>query len=175
MPLPHNRNAGGNREEDFLVARHEGPNMCVSTNPYNLEYRDTRGGQLVIYCNRSIAKITKDGTLMTHATEVVRSGTVLETLGLSKAMFLVESEEQLVGVLEWPGLRMFTRLTLNLYFIPDPHWFIERIRVYAPDLQHLETLEITGATMLPALIADEAVSLFTNTASVKILGLDRVL
>lgn len=144
--------------------------MSVMVNPYNLEYRECRGGQLVIYANRNIARLTKDGTLMAHATEVSRVGNQLETLGLSKAMFLVETEEQLIGVLEWPALFAFDRLTLNLYFIPETTWFMERIREYAARLQHLTYLEITGPVPLPLLLGDEALNLFVNTLTVKILG-----
>jgi hypothetical protein len=142
----------------------------VLTNPYNLEYRDTRDGRLVVYANRRIAKVTTDGTLMTHATEVSRAGNQLESLGLAKAMFLVESEEQLIGVLDWPGVAHFERLTLNLYFIPQAAWFMDRIREYAPRLQHLTSLEITGPVPLPLLMGDEALRLFPNTLTVKLLG-----
>lgn len=140
------------------------------TNPFNVEFRDGRNCQLVVYNNRCIAKVTKDGTLMTHATEAVRAGNVLESLGLSKAMFLVETEEQLTGVLEWPALQMFDRLTVNLYFVPDQQWFIETLREAAPRLQHLTFLEITGPVPLKPLVAAEALDIFPNTPTLKMMG-----
>ena len=142
----------------------------ILTNPYNLEFRDGRGCRLVIYNHRNVARITQDGTLMTHATEAARVGPVLESLNLSKAMFLVESEEQLRGVLEWPGLLNFNRLTLNLYFVPDPQWILTLLQEHARHMQHMEFLDISGVTPLPPLLGDAALSLFENIPELHVLG-----
>jgi hypothetical protein len=142
----------------------------ITTNPYNLEFRDGRGCRLVVYNKRNIARITQDGTLMTHATEAARVGNVLDSLNLSKAMFLVESEEQLQGVLSWPGLRNFARLTLNLYFVPDPQWMMGLLREHARHLQHMEFLDISGVVPLPPLLGDEALRLFENIPERQVMG-----
>lgn len=142
----------------------------ILNNPYNLEFREGRGGRLVIYHNRNIARISQDGTLMAHATEAARTGNALESLGLSKAMFLVESEEQFEGVLQWPGLKMFDRLTLNLYFVTEPRWLVDVITRHAASLQHMQLLHVTGPFPLPPLMADEALKLFENIPDVNLFG-----
>jgi hypothetical protein len=143
----------------------------ILTNPYNVEYREANNRtKIVVYNGRAIARVTEDGTLMTQATEVARSATMLDSLGMSKAMFLVETENQLRCVLEWPGLRHFAKLTLNLYFIPDHRWVTDLLKEMAPRMQHLEFLDITGAVPLPPLMGDEALRVFENIPQHRILG-----
>lgn len=144
--------------------------MPVLTNPYNIEFRDACDGQLVIWNNRKIAKVTRNGLLMAHATEVIRASAVLETLGLAKAMFVVETDTQLTGVLDWPGLREYTKLSLNLYFIPDPDWLLVTLREAGPRLQHLDSFQMTGAVPLPALHWNELDEIFGNIPDRKLIN-----
>jgi hypothetical protein len=144
--------------------------MVTKTNPYDIEFRETRDGRLVIWNNRKIAKVTQNGVLMSHATEVARSAAILDSLGLAKAMFVVETESQLQAVLQWTALREFTKLTLNLYFIPDPDWFRDTLREAAPRLQHLESLQVTGAVPLPALHWNELDAIFSNIEDRKLIN-----
>jgi len=144
--------------------------MTLTTNPFNLEFRDVRGGRLVIYHNRNIARVTQDGTMIVSSREVNRNAAVLESLGLSRAMMLVEAEDHAEAILGWTGLSMFTVLKLDLYFTFPTDWFMSVIRQYAPMLQQLDEFEVGGPKTIDDETWAELQTLFPNTSRLSVLG-----
>jgi hypothetical protein len=83
--------------------------------PYGCEFREAAGGgQIVLFAGRRICKI-KDDTLMAEATDLRRNAAIVETLGVSRIMCVVETEEQLFDLIKWQGLRGFRKIKLDCY------------------------------------------------------------
>jgi hypothetical protein len=144
--------------------------MTTVTNPLDLELRRIRDGQIVIYNNRSIAKITQDGTMMADVREVRRNAAVLETLGVSRAMFVVEQQRDVEDILRWRKLADFRKLTLNCFFIVTGPWLYETLRKHSDVMQEMESIEITAPTEIDAELFLDIVGLFPNMESLRIMG-----
>lgn len=144
--------------------------MIVAVNLYGLEFRDVRDGQLVIYNGRPIAKVMKDETMIADTREVLRNAPVLESLAISRAMFVVEREKDFMDILEWQKIADFRKLTLNCYFLFKMQWLVQVLTELADNLQELKEMEITGSEKIDIVSFGEIVELFPNMESLTILG-----
>lgn len=143
--------------------------MVLCSNIFGLELKEIRDDTLVIYNNRTIAKLTKDGTMLADVREVRRNAAVIETLGITRAMFLIEQAQHFEDIFKWSKIGEFSKLTLNCYFIFHLKWFHSVLKEAAPRLQNLEELQITSPQPMDTELFYEIAKLFPNMTAISIL------
>lgn len=136
---------------------------------YGCEFREAAGGgQLVVYSGRRICKI-KDDTLMADATDVRRNAAVIETLGVSRMMCVVEQEDQLYDLLAWEGLKSFTRVKLDCYCVVN----VSRLRaalLAAGVFSGVVSVDISAVNEMPEALLLEMLDVFPDIERASILG-----
>jgi hypothetical protein len=133
------------------------------------EFRQAAGGGHIVLCSgRRICKI-KDDALMCEATDVRRNAAILETLGVSRMMCVVETEEQLFDLIRWSGLKEFRKIKLDCYCYVS----VSKLRQALHDagmFPYVVSVDISATNEMPNALLAELLDLFPDIERASILG-----
>jgi hypothetical protein len=107
---------------------------------------------------------------MAKAQDALNAAPAIDELNLSMAMFIVETEKQLLSLLCWSNLNQFPTVKFNCYFVVNGGNLLEKIMENQISLNKMNNLEITGPADIPEKVFLNIKAVLNQVKTLRVLG-----